>query len=85
MLWTDLDFRLGGTTCCAKAQRISHETPLTPRVAVNVARKNKCNPLHEPYLGNAAIAPCTATPKTADINMFHCSCSHASEEMLSAS
>ena len=36
------------------------------------------------YLGNAAIAPGTSSPKTANVNVFHCSYNHAHIDLLRA-
>lgn len=54
------------------------------RVSVTVARENNRSPLHKLHLGNVAIAPGTATPKTAKINTFKCSYSYANQAWLRA-
>lgn len=72
MLGTDLDFKLAGTRYCARAQCVSHGTPTTPWVMVNVTKQRLGSPHDMPFLGNAAVAPGTSTPKSADVNIFHC-------------
>ena len=70
MFGIDLDFKLEDPTYCARAQRVQQDTPLTPRVMVNVAEQRLESPHSMSYLGNAAIAPGTSNPKTANVNVF---------------
>lgn len=47
MLETNVDFKLEGTTHYATAKRVSHDTPLTPRVTVNVAKRTDGRRIHD--------------------------------------
>lgn len=57
-------------------------SPLAPRVMANVAKQNKCSSQREPHRGNISSAPGMATRNTEEINIFPCSYTQVSEELL---